>query len=300
MKTISNLFIGALLLTLIGVQPAKAQSISLIEKKEVYDKEHIPDRDPVPYPFVREADVMWEKVAWRMLNLREKMNHPLYFPTRPIGDRRNITQLLLDILEDPLPGRQVFAYEPLLGYEFEKPMSLEEIYSQLKVDSIPEPVFDSLTGQTVMKIVDVQINLDDVTRLMIKEKWFFDKRYSTFQVRIIGLCPIRIYPRTVRDPITNEDVPTGDISKTQLFWVYYPEIRYYLAKQEVFNPNNDAQRISFDDLFNQRRFSSYIYKISNVYDDRAVSEYNTGMDAMFEAERIKNWLFEFEHDLWEY
>jgi gliding motility associated protien GldN len=151
-----------------------------------------------------------------------------------------------------------------------------------------------------MKIVDVQINLDDVTRLMVKEKWFFDKRYSTFQVRIIGLCPIRVYPRTVRDPITNEDVPTGDISKTPLFWVYYPEIRYYLSKQEVFNPNNDAQRISFDDLFNQRRFSSYIYKISNVFDDRSVSDYNSGMDAMFEAESIKNWLFEFEHDLWEY
>jgi gliding motility associated protien GldN len=104
----------------------------------------------------------------------------------------------------------------------------------------------------------------------------------------------------VKDPVTNEDVPTGDISQTQLFWVYYPEIRYYLSKQEVFNPNNDAQRISFDDLFTQRRFSSYIFKISNVYDDRAIREYNTGMDAMFEAERIKNWLFEYEHDLWEY
>ena len=243
--------VGVVLTSLIA--GGKAQSISLMEKKEVYDKEHIPDRDPVPYPFVREADVMWEKVVWRMLNLREKMNQPLYFPTRPIGDRRNLTQLLLDILEDPLPGRQVFAYEPLLGYEFEKPMSLEEIYGQIKVDSIPEPVFDSLMGQTVMKIVDVQINLDDVTRLLVKEKWFFDKRYSTFQVRIIGLCPIRIYPRTIKDPATNEDVPTGDISKTQLFWVYYPEIRYYLAKQEVFNPYNDAQRISFDDLFNQLR-----------------------------------------------
>ena len=85
MKTISNLFICALLLTLIGIQPGKAQSISLIEKKEVYAKEHISDRDPVPYPFVREADVMWEKVVWRMLNLREKMNHPLFFPTRPRG-----------------------------------------------------------------------------------------------------------------------------------------------------------------------------------------------------------------------
>jgi hypothetical protein len=63
---------------------------------------------------------------------------------------------------------------------------------------------------------------------------------------------------------------------------------------------NDAQRVSFDDLFNQRRFSSWIYKISNVHDNRRVGDYASGMDAMFEAERLKYELFEFEHDLWEY
>ena len=68
----------------------------------------------------------------------------------------------------------------------------------------------------------------------------------------------------------------------------------------MFNPYNDAQRISFDDLFMQRRFSSYIYGESNVFDDRTIIEYTTGKDAMFEAERIKTELFNFEHDLWEY
>ncbi len=300
MKTIRNILIATILLSVLCVPMVKAQSINLVEKTEVYDKEHITKKDPVPYPFTREADVMYEKTVWRMLNLREKMNQPLYYPTNPIGDRKNLTQLLLDILKDPMPGHQVFAYEPLLDYEFEKPMSIEEIFTQIGADTIREPVFDSTIMDFTMQITDIQTSLLDVNRLMIKEKWIFDKRYSSFQVRIIGICPIKVFIREIEDPITGEMMKSGDVSKVQLFWVYYPEIRYYLAKQEAFNPSNDAQRISFDDLLNQRRFSSYIYKMSNVHDNRNINEYAKGMDAMFEAEQAKYELFEFEHDLWEY
>ncbi len=300
MKTIGKLFICVLAVLGFGMQSVRSQALDLVEKREVYDKEHIPNKDPIPYPFVREANVMSEKTIWRMINMRETMNHPLYFPTIPIGDRRNLTQLLLDILKDPLPGHQVFAYKPLLPYEFEQPMSLEDIYDQLKVDYIPGPVYDSVLQMQVMDTIDVQINLDDVTRLMVKEKWFFDNKYSTFQVRIIGICPVRVYPRMLVDQQTGEETPTGEINVQPIFWVYYPEVRYYLAKQEVFNPNNDAQSISFDDLLTQRRFSSYIYQESNEFDNRPVNQYEKGMDAMFEAERIKNSLFVFEHDLWEY
>lgn len=300
MKTIRNLLIGAFLISIIGVPSIKAQPINMMEKREVYDKEHIPKKDPVPYPFTRESDVMYEKTIWRMINLREKMNQPLYYPTEPIGNRKNLTQLLLDILKDPLPGHQVFAYMPLLDYEFEQPMSIEDIMKQIGADTIREPVYDSTIMDYKMEITGIQTSLTDVNRLFIKEKWFFDSRYSTLQVRILGICPIKVAMREIEDPITGEMINTGEISQQLLFWVYYPEIRYYLAKQEVFNPMNDAQRISFDDLINQRRFSSYIYRESNVHDNRNINEYARGMDAMFEAERIKSELFEWEHDLWEY
>ena len=279
---------------------ATGQQMNLIEKKEVYDKEHIPKKDPIPYPFVREADVMWEKVIWRMINLREKMNHPYYFPTEPIGDRKSLTSTLLEALEHPVPGHPVFAYKPLLNYEFEQPINIEDIYKSLKVDSIYEPVVDSLTGNTVMKLTAVDIQLNDVSRLLVKEKWFFDRKYSTLQVRIIGICPMRVYPMIITDQVTGMSVPTGDINQQLLFWVYYPEVRFYLARQETFNAHNDAQPISFDDMFNQRLFSSYIFKESNVFNDRAINSYAKGMDAMFESDRVKESIFVFEHDLWEY
>lgn len=300
MKKLVFFLAGIVMISSFTMRKATGQQMNLIEKKEVYDKEHIPKKDPIPYPFVREADVMWEKVIWRMINLREKMNHPYYFPTKPIGDRKSLTSLLLEALEHPVPGHPVFAYKPLLNYEFEQPINIEDIYKTLDVDSIYEPVTDSLTGVTLMKLTAVDIRLNDVTRLLVKEKWFFDRKYSSLQVRIIGICPMRVFPMTITDQTTGISVPTGDINQQPLFWVYYPEVRFYLARQETFNANNDAQPISFDDMFNQRLFSSYIYKESNVFNDRPINSYAKGMDAMFESDRIKQSIFEYEHDLWEY
>ncbi|MFC2113148.1 gliding motility protein GldN [Bacteroidota bacterium] len=297
---IRNILTCALLLTIFGAPVMDAQSIDLVEKTEVYDKEHIPKKDPVPYPFIRESDIMYEKTVWRMINLREKMNQPYYYPTKPIGDRMNLIQLLLEILKNPLPGHQVFAYKPLLNYEFEQPMSIEDIMTVMKPDTVREPMFDSTIMDYKLTVTKVDVLYDDINRVMVKEKWFFDRRYSTFQVRIIGLCPMKVTMKEIEDPVTFELVKTGEVSPEPLFWVYYPEIRYYLAKQEAFNPMNDAQRVSFDDLLNQRRFSSWIYQVSNVQENRRITDYASGMDAMFEAERIKYELFEFEHDLWEY
>jgi len=59
-------------------------------------------------------------------------------------------------------------------------------------------------------------------------------------------------------------------------------------------------QISFEDFFWQRRFSSYIYAESNVYNNRLIQDYSVGLETLLEAERIKNWLFEMEHDLWEF
>jgi gliding motility associated protien GldN len=96
------------------------------------------------------------------------------------------------------------------------------------------------------------------------------------------------------------DDQAGRILKKPLFWINYNEVRDALAKKEVYMYKNDAQRVSFDDLFMQRRFGSIIYGESNVYDDRMISDYQVGKNTLFEAERIKNELFDFEHDLWEY
>ncbi len=282
-----------------------AQALDLVEKDEVYAKEHIPQKNPIPYPFVREADVTWEKTIWREVNLREKMNHPLYFPTQNIGDRKNLVNLILEVLQNPEPEHLVYAYAPTLynhEYEFAKPLSTDEAISELG-DYIRVTYRDSITGQAVTDTTGWGIlpnKVANITRLYLKEKWFFDKRYSMMKVRILGICPVMIEPEEVLNQGTQLYEKTGTILRQPLFWIYYPEIRYYFSRNFCFNRNNDAQPTSFDDLFVQRRFSSFIYKESNVYNNRGIRDYSDGMDLMFEAERIKNEIFIYEHDLWEY
>jgi len=79
-----------------------------------------------------------------------------------------------------------------------------------------------------------------------------------------------------------------------------PEARPILARHPIFNRNNDAQNISFDDFFMQHRYSGYIYKISNVYNNRQIADYLTGLDVLYESQRIENAIFDWEQDLWEY
>ena len=82
-----------------------------------------------------------------------------------------------------------------------------------------------------------------------------------------------------------------------MFWTYYPELRQILAHKEAYNDFNDNARMSWEDIFEMRFFSSYIYKRSNVKDYRIEDTYS-GVDALLEADKIKNEIFDFEHDLW--
>ena len=59
-----------------------------------YIKEHTKTKRVVPYTHIREADVMWARRVWRTIDLREKMNHPLYFPMDPINDRKSLFDVI--------------------------------------------------------------------------------------------------------------------------------------------------------------------------------------------------------------
>ncbi|MDA0304533.1 MAG: gliding motility protein GldN, partial [Bacteroidetes bacterium] len=101
-------------------------------------------------------------------------------------------------------------------------------------------------------------------------------------------------------PLWQETDIEGVLKEPQtLFWLYYPECRYVFANAEAYNPMNDSQRRTFEDLFQKRFFNSYVVKESNVY-DRSIASYSLGLDALSESQRIKHDLFLLEHDLWHY
>lgn len=260
--------------------------------KEIYVREHVPHKRPVPYEYIREADVMWSKIIYRMIDLRQKQNLSLYYPTKPIGGRMNFVDLVLWGIDNE--GVRAFSTNDPLN-EFTAQMTIDQVDEAFDAgtDTIKTP--NPTTGVLEEIVIENPRKTSEVKKLLVKEKWFFDKNHSVMKVRIIGVSPIRVYNR-----LDDLGMPTEQILQKPTFWVYFPEIRPILANHEVFNRNNDSQRISFDDFFMQRRFASNIFAISNVYDNRWNNSYTMGMDALLEAEKQKEWLFNIEHDLWEY
>jgi gliding motility associated protien GldN len=287
MKRVAILMLG---LVMVAVAPQKLIAQDILT--EVYTREHIPNKAPVPYAYIREADVMWAKDIYRMIDLRQKQNLPLLYPLKPINDRYNLVQLILWGIDNE--GIRAFSSLDTRN-EFTIPLDRNQIDEVFDAGAETIKKTDINTGMITDTVIQNERKTDEVKQILVKEKWFFDKNHSVMNVRIVGICPIRIYNKN-----DDQGLPTEAILKEKTFWVYFPEIRPLLARHEIFNNNNDAQRISFDDYFMQRRFNSYIFAESNVYENRPITTYALGMDALLEAERVKEWLFEIEHDLWEY
>lgn len=159
----------------------------------------------------------------------------------------------------------------------------------------------------------------------IKEDWFFDKQRSLLDRRIIAIAPVAkfgvdldddenstgergdllLYPPSDQETLhyydgKSEILPyEGQVEDRELFWLYFPHLRDYLVQYYVYNDKSDAQWMSFDDLFWKRQFNAQIYKTTDKF-DREIEDYKYGVDALYEAERIKDEIRKWEIDVWNY
>jgi gliding motility associated protien GldN len=156
-------------------------------------------------------------------------------------------------------------------------------------DSTIIHTFDKNTGDDIgVKRVAGQFNPDSILKFRIKEDWIFDKQRSVFEPRIIGIAPM-IRP-----------VAAGQALDYQpAFWIHFPEVRKVLAAHEIVMRHNDAGGMSFDQAFLKRIFTSYIVKQSNEKDER-IKDYMEGIDQLYESEKIKKTLMDYELNLWQY
>ena len=232
----------------------------------------------LPYEPIREADVPWEKRMWRVIDVREKINAPFTYPVQPF----------ISILIDGAANGDLTVFR---RDDFQEPLPTEELEKMLyRIDTTR--VIDPETYEETIKVTRSDFDPASVKKFRIKEIWFFDKETSRLRNRILGVSPIKdVY-----------DTETGVFKREEpMFWVYFPTARKYLHKYQVFNVNNDAAPLSWADYFDMRRFSSFIYKVTNVRDYRLKDMWpEDQLERLYESERIKAELFNFEHDFWSY
>jgi gliding motility associated protien GldN len=249
-----------------------------------YKKTNLLSAKVTPYANLREADVMFSKRVWREIDLRDKMNMIFASPKAR----------LIDIFMDAITSGELTAYDAsstkgdVNGDEFSSMLKPEQALSKF-ADSVLVPIIDSLTGeQTGTQVKAGEFNPDSIVKFRIKEDWIFDKQRSIFEPRIVGIAPMI-------------KIKAGGQSfdEQPAFWIYFPDARPILATKEVVNRKNDATGLSYDDIFMKRLFNSYIVKESNPEDLR-IKDYAQGIDRLYESERIKKTLMNFEHDLWSY
>ncbi len=252
---------------------------------------------PLKYGYVDDRDILWSKTIWEVIDLDERVNFPLYYPTDTIDigvDRRSLYDVLIkNIKNGKLKDVYVDSY-------FTEKRNFSDLEATLKKRDTTDYGYEQINAGEELSaeyINERELSAADIEEYRIKGMWYFDKRQGELKYRLLGIAPVAPDVNFIDD----ESMDPAD-AKVELFWVWYPSARQVLHEAKVFNQRNSAQPISFDMLLNARRFNGVIYREDNVHGDRKVNDYiaDNALFQLLEAKRIKEVIRDREQDMWSY
>lgn len=259
-----------------------------LRNDNAFDKGNLNARIPLPYEYLRWDDALFAEKVWRELDLREKMNQTFRYE----ASDDNGSQLFINMLMRAVNTGQVTAFEDD-RFSIPKTPADISIMTQGRNDTVP--VYDKDDINKIKEYVVTRASFDakSVVKIRIKEEWVFDREASRMFCRILGIAPLK-----------TEYLPNGqERGSSVMFWVYYPDLRPMLSKAEVYNPKNMGQnRLTWEELFESRMFSSYIVKstIDNSSNKNIKLYIKDPILALLEGDNIRDKIFNYEQDLWSY
>jgi gliding motility associated protien GldN len=259
-----------------------------LRNDNAFDKSAINDRTPLPYEHLRWDDALFAEKVWRELDLREKMNQNFRYEAQD----DNGSQMFVNLLLKAVNSGEVTAFS---DDRFTTPMAMAEI-QQLTVgtaDTSEVRRVDDPNQIAEYVVTRASFDAKSILKLRIKEEWVFDREASRMFVRILGIAPVK----TILNPNGTER------GSSTMFWIYYPDLRPTLAKYEVYNPKNMGMgRMTWEELFESRMFSSYITKstLDNPGNKNIRQMIKDPILALLEGDNIKERIFNYEQDLWSY
>jgi gliding motility associated protien GldN len=254
----------------------------------------VKDRTPLAYEHIREDDAVYRQRVWREIDVHEKMNLPFVYKASEDNGNQRFISILLNLIH----SGDVTAFDAAIDDRFTTPMTFRQIAESMvgKPHTIQIPDMtqdpDGSKGLTKDTTIQEDFNPDQVERYEIKEEWVFDKESSRMYVRILGIAPEKT--------ILNADGSFRAV--LPIFWVYYPDLRTFLAKYEAYNGKNYGARMSWEELFESRMFSSRVVKstIDNPGDNFISAYIKDPILGLLEGDDIKEKIFNYEQDLWSY
>lgn len=254
----------------------------------------IQDRTPLPYQQLRQEDAAYDERIWREIDTREKINLSFRYAADEDNGNQRFISILFKAIQDGPDNGGVTAFSNV-DDRFTTPMTRAEVAKAISGGSVSVPIYDSLGNVIGNKETIAEVNLDSFYKFRIKEEVIFDKQSSRLFWRILGIAP-------VKRVITASGV---DLGYTELFWVYYPDMRPIFARYYVYNGKNYGARMTWEDLFESRMFHGRIIKstLDNPFDQYLNNQ--TGLKQspilqLLQGDRIQNEVFDYEQNLWSY
>ncbi|HXP52540.1 MAG TPA: hypothetical protein VN922_21485 [Bacteroidia bacterium] len=178
--------------------------------------------------YIEEWEIAWSKRTWSWF----------YYKDNPILGGNN---KLFNLLYKQTVSNNIVTYK-FTNQDFDRSFSTT-------IDIVNNPI-DTL--------------LFSVIGFMTKEDWFYDVNYGLADCRILGLCPIAVRKHTNENDSVKWTKLMADKSisisgdTVCLFWMYYPQVRKYLAKEKVVYPNIPYFINNLEDVFFWRYYNTKI------------------------------------------
>lgn len=300
----------------------------------------------------RRDDIVWSKIVYRIIDLRDMQNRVLMIPIEPNGDSKNLFRIILEstvnnglkaysrdedhrsflpdytklLKVDSLKSKFVFCnFDPQtrLVQDENSIIKIVPVVSKTFLYSSKSPVAKSeikdttynvggnvvkiVKGDTIVSNSPYQIDEAYVInyskrqyKFLIQEIVFFNKHYSKMYTKIIGISPLYNNTRTnIESTKTKKDLTWDNFTGSVPCWYLYDDLRPYLTKYYI-KDGNKTQRMTFDDFFQMKLYSSYILGDDNTTDRMLLQSYQDEDRIKYEQDRIEREILNVEQDVWEY
>lgn len=294
MKNFKKIYFAIVALAVSNFAIAQSNILNAMSPEEIGDESieriYAKADGPMPYEYVNDRDVIFQKTVWEVIPLDQRQNLVYYFPLEETIDRKP----LFNVLKDAVMNKKITKVYQDDNFKYKlNPKDLEDKF--YRIDTLPEGVDQYiLEGKIDPQYIDrIELRPTDVKEYRVKGMWYLDRNAGELKYRLLAIAPV------VTDIATKgEDFEQA----VPMFWIFFPDAREILYNTDAYNEKNPAMAMNYDYLLNARKFTGTIYKTDNIYGDRNISDYvrENSMMQLLEAERVKESIRDLEDDLWNY